>query len=433
MALKYWDQAQAAMDEPLTPDATVVDARDDRRFLIFVRHARRKRSASTREEKQRMDGWPSNQSPSQAIDELDGKSKRKSGWQTTLDVAMSLAEWAEAEKVRVTHIFYSTHEVARQTAKVYAAALCRREAAVLAPLPWLSPEKSRWSTRQEIQEQLDKLRKCPPLPRPKRASPDTVTKTNESDTDPRREGQAIILVGHQPHLTRIANVVLQRFALPLPLGSSEAACVGLTPRRRLRWLLTEKPDSLASEIKDKLKSKVEIAKFFLGALAVNAGLLVNTGVWSGVGREQLWVLAFGALFILIGLLLAIATLFGYDTLSMPSAFWAETTHFDQRKKDRVPPRHTVFRPPSEATVLLFYEMIKIWKRFFLPALGFSVAGVALFLMTLVMSRFDALDAKVSPAAMNLQRWIIALAVVAVVAIIIRWCYHKAGPNLGLED
>jgi hypothetical protein len=55
------------------------------------------------------------------------------------------------------------------------------------------------------------------------------------------------------------------------------------PSPTLLWLLTEKSGSLVTELKDKLRSKVDTAKFFLGALAVNAGLLVNTNLWSTAG------------------------------------------------------------------------------------------------------------------------------------------------------
>ena len=440
---RHWAQARTAigsLTEPATPAAVG-------RFLILVRHARRIRTARP-EREHRMDGWPQGSRPVATVDEEVGSAKRESGWKKTRSIAVSLAERLDAEKIRVTHILSSEHEVATQTAKVYAAILCRSLPATLGPLPWLSPETFQGYSRPAIEQQLDHL----------------WTMTVPAGTPPTGQedgGRAIVLIGHQPQLTVIADIVLRGTAkvswrrvwtraLPLPVGSSEAACLRVDRPRRLRWLLTEKGTPLAKELKDKLKSKVDTAKFFLGALAVNAGLLVNTSVWNSAGSSQLAVLGLGALLIFLGLLFAVATLFGYDALNMPSEFWAEAARLDRRRTaplaGEIPARRTVLRPPSEATVLLFYEMVNVWNRFFLPALICSVAGVSCFLLTLVMSRFDALHANVPPAASSvpsppaagpfpMQRdpWILAAALIVVAAVVVWRFYRERGPKLGLED
>jgi hypothetical protein len=270
--------------------------------------------------------------------------------------------------------------------------------------------------------------------------------------DPRHAGHAIILVGHQSQLSRIADVALRgaatlswRYATtsgtPLPVGGSEAACLRVRPSPQLQWLLTEKAPSVASELKDKLKSKVDTAKFFLGALAVNAGLLVNTNLWTAAGPDQLAVLAVGGVLIFLGLLFAVATLSGYDALNMPPEFWVEGARLKGRAK---PGRRSVLRPPSEASVVLFYEMVNVWQRFFIPALVCSLAGVACFLLTLMMSRLDVLLAPAIGAApatpaptvvapMHVKPWIGGALTLLAAAILVFLGYRTRGPKLGLED
>jgi hypothetical protein len=135
------------------------------------------------------------------------------------------------------------------------------------------------------------------------------------------------------------------------------------------------------------------------------------------------ILGLGALLIFVGLLFAIATLSGYDALNMPSEFWAEAAHRDDWQQralvTETSARRSVLRPPSEATVLLFYEMVNVWRRFFLPALICSVAGVSCFLLTLVMARLDALLAA-SREAMRPRPdiWIMAAVVLVLLGVFI---------------
>ena len=40
------------------------------------------------------------------------------------------------------------------------------------------------------------------------------------------------------------------------------------------------------DLKDKIKSKYDVAKFFLGAFVVNTGLILNAGVWRTIGPSS---------------------------------------------------------------------------------------------------------------------------------------------------
>ena len=376
-ARNYWLQAGASAEE---------DAADSEqsRHLILVRHASRAYTIQP-EKVQRMDGWARGEEPSRSLATDDGKGLRKSGWKKTLDIASSLADRLAVEGICVTNIFYSSHEAARQTAIVYASVLCRDRPLALQRLRLLDPEGVSRRRPKRVLAKLDKLWRC----------------RVPAGSNAERKSRAIILVGHQPELSVLAGTVLGSGPVTLPLGGSEAACIRYVPRRRfrlsrrprLRWLLTEKGDSLTAEVKDKVKSKVDTAKFFLGALAVNAGLLVNTTIWDKGGRQQWFVLAAGGFLIFLGLLFAIGTLSGYDALNMPATFWSESHRKAPRRgkrRDMDPPLRTVMRPPSEAAVLLFYEMVRVWRFFFIPALVCSVAGVSVFLLALLMVKDDAL-------------------------------------------
>jgi phosphohistidine phosphatase SixA len=410
-----------------------------RRFLILVRHASRARTARP-EREHLMDGWPAGQQPAKVPE--DGTSQRRSGWGKTRSIAIALADRLSEEDVRVSHILHSPHEVARQTAIAFAAVLCRTGPVAVESCAWLAPEERDGLESGRIRRALDALWE--------RESP------HRLPDQPGVVGRAIVLVGHQPQLTRIADAVLRRSwrrlvrrPMALPVGSSEAGCIRVSRWPRLRWLLTEKGEELAKELKDKLRSKVDTAKFFLGALAVNAGLIVNTGVWGTAGEEQLRVLAAGGVLIFCGLLLAVATLLGYDSLNMPPALWAEPARGTRRRQtpcDVDPPSRSVMRPPSEASVVLFYEMIKTWNRFFVPALICSVSGVSLFLLTLLMARHDALAAMGSPppqastgiatavpAPMDSETWLSAAGLLVGIAVLAAFAYRRWGPRLGTED
>src|SRR5215213_9810950 len=147
--------------------------------------------------------------------------------------------------------------------------------------------------------------------------------------------QAYVVVGHQPQLTQVARRLLKGRYLPsdsLPLGNSEAACIELGYKPRLQWLLTVTPEeTLVTDLKDKIKSKYDVAKFLLGAFVVNTGLILNAGLWGPDGLLHSTLLVdklfagFAAIAALVSLALTAATLFSYDRLMMPESFWSDSS------------------------------------------------------------------------------------------------------------
>jgi len=162
----------------------------------------------------------------------------------------------------------------------------------------------------------------------------------------------------------------------------------LDPDPRLRWLITEKPTPPLYELKDKIKSKYDVAKFFLGAFVVNTGLLLNAGIWSTRGPQGGFTHADKVLVILAviaamaSLALTAATLFSYDKLMMPEEFRSDNS----RRSDtctngaKMASGWTVSRPPSQAHVVLFYEMVHVWKVFFIPAIFSAFLAIGLLIM-----------------------------------------------------
>jgi phosphohistidine phosphatase SixA len=314
----------------------------------------------------------------------------------------------ELGPIKVVEIWHSPHTVAAQTAKAY-----------------------EWAISARTQ------RNCSPAPMPL-LDPDTGSAAQVVELVAKRhvpDGSAIILVGHQPMLTAVAGA-LTRKRLPagtLPLGGSEAACMEMCEGKAatLLWMLTEKSDDLLKDLKDKIKSKYDVAKFFLGAFVVNTGFLFSSTIWGGVSDAvALWLIMAGFVLALIALALTAATLMAYDELQMPIEFWTEPPA-GGRRNGRIPrpKKWSVLRPPSQAHVVLFYEMIHAWNAFFLPALGCAGASIALIIVAMAHSRFKVIEPGLTDLVVLVM---IIVAAAALLVPLVIYYPHKA-PKLGFED
>jgi phosphohistidine phosphatase SixA len=350
-------------------------------------------------------------------------------------------------RIAISKILCSEHTVANQTGEVFERVLKKRADSKgvlrvddlrLCPSPELTPGTKEYLNEKCVTRKLE-LTRCE-LSRA--ATPAT----------------AYVVVGHQPQLTGIARALLKKpigNSLPgnsLPLGSSEIACIQLGNCARLLWLLTAKGQDSLDELKDKIKSKYDVAKFFLGAFVVNTSLLLNAGLW---GDPKLWAVAHSSarltayaaiIAALISLTFAAATLFSYDRLMMPERFWSEGTEPDElqgldrklwwrlRRLLRKSPKWSVSRPPSQAIVILYYEMMHIWKAFFLPAIVFAFAAIGFFVVALA-SRSRSLLPKsliLFDAGWGL---LVTLSVIVGLAFLIPnlLFYERKKPRLGSED
>jgi phosphohistidine phosphatase SixA len=431
-------------------------------FVILVRHASREKRWDLPESEHRMADW-----------EKGYRSRREShfnakGLRRTYALAgrlcdelQNVSNELQNDTIRVKGVVHSGHTVAKQTAEAYVMVFKERR-----------EDEGRSRLRVE----------SPPEPfgqlKPEEfVLEDVVTEIiafKERKTD-QGSIKAFIVIGHQPQLTLIARELLKRWPLKwplkllsrgplpgdsLPIEDSEAACIrlGYGPlqwhRPRLLWLITAKPKDLLEELKDKIKSKYDVAKFFLGAFVVNTGLLLSTGIWGSIDfgdRSHLMVsllAAFGIIMALASLAFTAATLFSYDSLLMPESLWSEPgdgwwrTILSRSKlvgwlwsDGRRPPKWSVLRPPSQAHVILFYEMMHVWKCCFIPAIILAFLAIVSLVCAL------ALEGVKAPLPDNLLDsstfwWALprVLLLSTVLAFTISWwLYRRWRPRLGTED
>lgn len=104
-------------------------------------------------------------------------------------------------------------------------------------------------------------------------------------------------------------------------------------------------DVTLDQLREKLKSKLEVSKFFTGFISVVFGFLLKEKLLSSVPPE-ICLFAYAAIgFFITSLVFSIATVFAYDRLLMPAAFWQ----------------------PEIQTGELFRLMIAAWRFLFVPA------------------------------------------------------------------
>jgi hypothetical protein len=128
---------------------------------------------------------------------------------------------------------------------------------------------------------------------------------------------------------------------------------------------TTQGDDTTQDLRDKIKSKMEVAKFFSGFLSILFALSIKDlksmteqgeitvifpFVWLGV------VLIFGSL------AFSVATLFAYDRLLMPTLLWEDAPV-----------------PVETARDILKERMAMAWRYLFLPGVVFFFAGGTMLL------------------------------------------------------
>jgi hypothetical protein len=417
-------------------------------YAVLVRHAKRDECWDKPEDQHQMEGWREDKGRWLRSDTRVGRAalrpavsdpksdfKMGDGFALTYALAGRLCDQLLIDNIAVRKIIYGEHLVAKQTASVYKEVINAREVnkRVLGDKDAFEVEmcESRVLTpggySDEAVDQIKIGLKCQPVNNRNRGRPTSA---------------AYVLVGHQPDLTFIARRWLGR-ALPLqvlPIEGSEVACLWFGGEPRLLWLITNKKDDLLTDLKDKIKSKYDVAKFFLGAFVVNTGLILNAGVWGNIraSSQSSWIdkvliiVAISAA--LVSLMFTAATLFSYDGLLMPSRLWSEWSEPTNKLPQslRKPPKWSIKRPPSQVHMVLFYEMVHIWTAFFMPAIVAAFAAVGLLVVALARRGIGVLvkDSLEPPGF-----WAISLAISLVLfAFFLPWVfYQRRKPRLGSED
>jgi hypothetical protein len=253
----------------------------------------------------------------------------------------------------------------------------------------------------------------------------------------RPPGNAVLVVGHQPHLGWLSDALLRRGrwwkqrSFAVPFSRAELVCLGFqTPRRsvdkrgiwprragRVLWTITPDDSRAAEDVRDKIRSKMETAKLLSGVITFGLGallaVLLDSDRWAKVTARGPLQVAAGLL--LIALVLYLATMYAYDRLLMPDRFWGER----RPQPDALFRRGggwLVQRPPSSAAWVLYVNMMRVWRGLFTSATACVVTALGVLSVTVLHLGW-------------LQLLLIALPATLVVALLVYWFR----PVLGSED
>ena len=242
--------------------------------------------------------------------------------------------------------------------------------------------------------------------------------------------QIVLVVGHLPLLSWVARRVAGR---ALPIGRAELLGIELSPARAgakhagiLRWTLTPEARSkeLIADIREKIKSKMEAAKylasFVTAMLGVQIAIMLEPAkvdaLQNSAGPSLPRMLAISELFIVLSAALYFLTVFAYDKLLMPPALWADGPPEALRER----PEWLVSRPPSSAAWILLQNMQRIWSRLFTWATILLLVGIMLQIFGVFYRRLQ---------------WPLATVIIAPLIVCIGFVYvvRQWWPRLGSED
>jgi hypothetical protein len=263
------------------------------------------------------------------------------------------------------------------------------------------------------------------------------------------DGCALLVVGHQPQLSWLSDWFTGQdrgrrwqpwHSGPVPVAHGEIICLAVTQTSRgwwrpsgrwrghVQWSITPDDRPALSDVREKVKSKMETAKLLSGVitLVVTAllGVLLDKDKWDGLGMVtatplglkalqfsgQLAVqVSFGLLMGALGLYLM--TMYAYDSLLMPPRFWAELPARDQPEGSwRAGVERRLHggtwlprRPPSSSAWVVYRNMMRIWYTLFTPAT--LLVAAALIVLASALLRLPAIGyVLVAVAAAGLGLW-----------------------------
>jgi MFS family permease len=194
------------------------------------------------------------------------------------------------------------------------------------------------------------------------------------------------------------------------------------------WAISDDTEEDKDAIRAKIKSKMTTAGA-LGTVIIGLTTFLLQHTLQEKPAAWHW-LAFAALG--ASAALYFATLFLYDTLQMPTQYWASNIpsvtpirKAPRRAWERLRRGKPVLqRPPSATARVLQTNMVQIWKWIFTPATILAGVGVALFALgTTVNGRNDVL---------NVHLWHVLTAIVGLTALVAAWVAWQR-PRLGASD
>ena len=300
-------------------------------------------------------------------------------------------------------IAFAPTEVARATAETVADELGQRPS--LVPVDALLPGP--WGRDDDVAGRVLSIREDPA-------------------TDPGGGRAVLLLVGHDPQMGRLLNVLLpasarQPLAGPLPLARGALAVLtgprGAPAPFTIRWVISPSDEKATAELREKIASKMESAKL-LGTF-LTAVLLLAAQELVDVEDPPGWypIVAGAGLTLLAAATAAyFVTVFLYDRLLMPIGFWG--SEFDDGRRRRRP-RGFVQRPPSPASWVLYQNMMRVWNHAFIPAT--AIGGLGTVTVVIALARPQGL-------------WWAGVAAAIVAVGLLTWAvWIVARPVLGVGD
>ncbi|WBO69753.1 hypothetical protein [Streptomyces camelliae] len=246
------------------------------------------------------------------------------------------------------------------------------------------------------------------------------------------EGRSVLLVGHQPQLSLLADEFLNHGRHlrprrpPVPLGRADVVCIAFKvdscadkdgSRAELQWTISYDDSKAADQVREKIQRKMDTAKLLSGALTfgltVIFGILLKQDQLQALGSRT-WSVQAAAVVLLLAAVLYFATLYAYDSLLMPERFWGEQRGAGEVRSLRRSWR--VARPPSSAAWVLYQNMMRVWRYLFATATVLTASGIALL----------------GYGALGFPAWLAIVLVLGLSAIVRAWTWWF-WPLLGTQD
>ena len=121
-------------------------------------------------------------------------------------------------------------------------------------------------------------------------------------------------------------------------------------------------EEVNKQLREKIKSKMDVAKFFAGFITVFLGVAFKDV--SNLASDPDKLIRFsaqgGMLFILGSLAFSVSAMFAYDRLMMPVALWAQNPNWTQQAINKDD---------------LYHQMTDAWRHLFVPAVAAFFVGL----------------------------------------------------------
>lgn len=170
--------------------------------------------------------------------------------------------------------------------------------------------------------------------------------------------------------------------------------------RPRKAVMRERPGDATAELREKVKSKMDVAKFFAGFITLLVGILLKDGNLASLASKV------GIIFFVASLGFCVAAVFCYDRLLMPREYWTKIPE-GERSEDQFQDR-------------LQEEMVRSWLWLFVPAVWCFGIGFLLVLANALGLKFQI------PPEGEAVLLILLLATAAVTPI---WLGRKKGPKI----